>query len=503
MNQKDKKRAEKKKQRKKVGTKLDARKKAEDKLHPLPDAKDLPTREQLAGLESTVMADMVEAIRTGKYNPQKHIEEVMARHRKRAQYREAEIILYEMVKDTPATPWKGKDTPFEELMWFQASTWSDFKLFDVPPMPHDGPLVDVSKYAVKCPGTNFVYANKTLPLSYSLSTAVHRKKQGRVFFDGPITTPVLFEQKGPEEDFRQVVWMGLTPMEMITQKKGIDMASGKVVVGGLGLGWFLSEIAAKPEVEEIIVVDRLGPLIEWLRPVLEEKFPAIAKKVKQWIAADVYEYMAWDTFGKKSKTKYLLDIWPTFGDVDYDHKFVQFESMLTEDRLWGWGRGATFNGEPAALDPHQKLPYPRAYVRKNPCSGCPFSKTGDPTKGGTKDPVNPLRLIGQARGPFMLPCHEEPNYMAERQGTTYQLAQCAGGAIYRSNTGIADMFPAAFHILPEDKDKVYGTPAELYAGYTGCSATEADGVLKATPPEVLLQAEMDRQEVRVYGYKKS
>lgn len=520
MNKKDKKRAEKKKVYKKRQTAGERKAAADEKNHPvelperrLPSPEELPTREELAKIlpdASPGLADLIEAVRTGRYDPNEHLQRVINRNKLRAAEREKEKEIYLQIKDTPAAPWKGKDSTWGPVMWFAANTWENYNLFpDLPPMKHDGTCSysEWTEHTIRCQGTKFFYANKTLPLSYSLATHLHRKAEGRVFFDGPVVMPVLFEQTGQEEDFRQKVWMGLTPMEMLTQKTGIDMAKGRVVVGGLGLGWFLKEIAAKPEVTEIVVVDKVPELLEWLRPVLCEKYPAVARKVKEWLPGDVYEYMMWDMrtrgFGTPQwdllgGTQYLLDIWPALGDCDYDSRFVVFEQNLGKDQLWGWGRGATYGGEVPKIDPKKRLPYERAYMRKSPCTGCPFSRTGHPEKDGH---VDPMALIGQTRGPFLLPCHQEPRYEEERQGEIYQKAQCAGAATYRSNIGISDLFPASFHILPEDHDKVFSNPAELLAYYENITIAEAQARLRERTPEQLMRAELAKQEVRVYGYK--
>jgi hypothetical protein len=323
-----------------------------------------------------------------------------------------------------------------------------------------------------------------------------------VFFDAPVEMPVLFEQMGPEDDFRQRVWMGLTPMEMITQKKGIDMARGRCVVGGLGLGWFLKEIAAKPEVTEIVVVDLNPQLFGWIMPKLREKFPSVEAKVK-CVEGNVYAYMDDDLRqrGPKDDTVYLLDIWPRFGDADYDRDYVQFEHVLN-DRIWGWGRGATYDGEPPKLDANKPLPYERAYIRKKPCSGCPFSRTGDPSKDDKEGNTDPLRLLAQAMGPFMLPCHQESDYEENRFAETFKLAQCAGAATYRSNLGMGSLFPPAFHILPADHEKVFSSPIEMLAHYNGISAEEAAKILADKDLRKLLQKELDDQRVRVYATKK-
>ena len=537
MNPKDKKRAEKKKEAKKrqqaarrraeapeptetvplgtVVTRKLGKMAAAPKEEVLPKADELPTREELAGVPgmTPMMQELIDAIRTGKYDPQKHLEEILNRQKERAAFREREIEMYDSVKDTPPADWKGKDTPFTSpVMWLKGSTWENYNLFpELPTMPHDGTMShdEFKEHTVRVPGTQFYYSNKTLPLSYSLDTALTRKDRSRAFFDTPIVCPVLFEQTGEDEDYRQKVWMGLTPMEMLTQKKGIDMARGRVVVGGLGLGWFLKEIAAKPEVREIVVVDKVPELIEFIRPVLEAKYPDVARKVKEWLPGDVYQYMIWDLkmrgYGTPAyalkealePTMYLLDIWPNLGDCDYDRNFVMFETELGRDKVWGWGRGATHGGEVPQLDAHKKLPYERAYMRKNSCTGCPFSRTGRPWDDDKEGNTDPMRLIVQAHGPFILPCHQEEDYNAEKQGEVYKMAQCAGAAKFRANLGLK--LPECLHELPPDPERAFTSPAEMLAHYNSISVEEAQKILDEVPMEDRLQAELNAQKVRVYA----
>ena len=66
-----------------------------------------------------------------------------------------------------------------------------------------------------------------------------------------------FETEIPEGNrvYHGNVWMSLTPNEMISQRDGIEAAKGTVVIGGLGLGWFLRKVCEKESVDRVIVVD--------------------------------------------------------------------------------------------------------------------------------------------------------------------------------------------------------------------------------------------------------
>lgn len=443
---------------------------------------------------------MYAEIQAGRYDPAAYVAYVLTKQKKLAERRRREEEAYERLRHTTAEPWRGVDAAFKPEMWFRADTWSAYDLFpDLPACPHDGYFLSREqwdKYAVKCPGTNFYYCKKTLPLGYSLAVEPHVGQKGLAFFDGPVVMPVLFEQTGPEGGFEQEVWMSITPMEVMTQKTGLDMARGRCVVGGLGLGWFLSELAARPAVTEIVVTDVRPELIEWLRPRLCEMFPKVAEKVTAWLPVDVYKFMGLEALNR-TDTVYLLDIWPTYGDADHDNQFVYFETAVGRDRVWGWGRGATFGGKVPDMKANAKLHDPRSYARRKPCSGCPFRRDAVEDKCGG---VDPLRLIGQTVGPFILHCHQEPGYEEKRlrRESLEDLAQCAGAATYRANVGVSNL-PEVLHALPADTETVYATPAELLAGVGKIPLARAEAILAERPPRDLYLAELARSGARTMG----
>ncbi len=246
--------------------------------------------------------------------------------------------IYPTLQGKKAEKWDGLKTLFKDTLWLQSRTYKYVPLFNATPVD----LVvacaagkpDYKEHSVRCPGTDFYYRNHILPPGTAVTMFSSYEHRGRAFFDGPVTFPTLLEVK---EKGEMNVWMSTTPNEMMTQRKGVKMAKGRVVVGGLGLGWFLNAVCEQDEVSEVIVVEKSFDLLTWLRPVLEAKFPAIAKKVTSWVSTDVYDYMEWDADNRK-KTTYLLDIWPYLNDADDDKKFIEWEGRLPSKQLWGWGR---------------------------------------------------------------------------------------------------------------------------------------------------------------------
>jgi len=155
------------------------------------------------------------------------------------------------------------------------------------------------------------------------------------------------------------------------------------------------------------------------------------------------------------------------------------------------------------------VPGPEAFrlTLTRACGACPFSRRVRPGATGGADP---RRYVGQAAGPFWLPCHAAAGFEAEPRdtgdGTTARgvrrgmdLPQCAGAAIYRANCGYDDRFggaaAAALHRLPADRAAVFATPAELLGHHLGVSPAAAAEILRAWPVERCLEVELGRRGV--------
>ena len=128
---------------------------------------------------------------------------------------------------------------------------------------------------------------------------------------------------------------------------------------------------------------------------------------------------------------------------------------------------------------------------RKPCKECPFSKTIEPGRTGNSSPTI---LIGQAYGPFFLPCHMDPAYTRDRRST--DLLQCAGAAVFRANVGVAEKMPEALLQLPASHD-AFETPEELIAHHAKVTVEVANMFLSEFPPERLLRYELEKQDVQV------
>lgn len=129
-----------------------------------------------------------------------------------------------------------------------------------------------------------------------------------------------------------------------------------------------------------------------------------------------------------------------------------------------------------------------------PCQSCPFRRGAGPRVAGK---VDPLRLVGQAAGPFSLPCHLDPDYGGAGSDPT-GVTPCAGAAVYRANCS----YPTPPGVAPGERDTVtvYAGPVELAAGLYGCSEIDAAIVLLFNPVSYLLLLELRRVTAGGEGY---
>lgn len=121
-----------------------------------------------------------------------------------------------------------------------------------------------------------------------------------------------------------------------------------------------------------------------------------------------------------------------------------------------------------------------------PCGECPFSRT---TKPGTLGGSSPMTYVGQAYGPFWLPCHSTHDYTCPEARLDPNNSQCAGAAIHRANIGRADLMPQPLLHLPPDCKRVFATQAEFLAHHLQLTVLEAEVILETTPPDQLMQHE--------------
>lgn len=124
-----------------------------------------------------------------------------------------------------------------------------------------------------------------------------------------------------------------------------------------------------------------------------------------------------------------------------------------------------------------------------PCDACPFSRNVTPGELGGSPPET---FLGQARGPFWLPCHKHSEYDNPNWKTDTSKPQCAGAAVFRANCGWDKQMPPSIHHLPRDTATVFASPAEFLSHHLRCSMFDAVIALNLVPVEAMCIREFEK-----------
>jgi hypothetical protein len=257
------------------------------------------------------------------------------RERRQRQKRKIGRAIREAVRQT-GLEWTDWDlsavVDMSHDLAIRADSFRPTLLFNVQPWHAGG-----AKEYVRSPNGSWAYIN-----SVAYKPIPHFGSDGHTFFDAPVVIPVLLDLRLshgvklpdsiPEQDrlLLGAVWMSGTPAEMISQRSGICRAKGRVLVGGLGLGWFLEQVCKRDDVDEVVVVERSQELLDWYGYRLCHNH----KKVREVICDDVYAVV--DRFPDH---QLLLDIWPVYeGEhgAEGDERLAALRKTAG-DRVWAWG----------------------------------------------------------------------------------------------------------------------------------------------------------------------
>ena len=134
-------------------------------------------------------------------------------------------------------------------------------------------------------------------------------KSLQVCFPGPSRITQLYE-KGS-------LWMSDTPQEIFLHHWGVDAAKGKVLVGGLGIGYYATTIGRKAGVSNVTVVEINPNVIKLVQPYL------FNPKIRV-VQDDVWKYLA----TTKEKYDYVyLDIWRATGEHEYQKTVLPLRKL--------------------------------------------------------------------------------------------------------------------------------------------------------------------------------
>ena len=145
------------------------------------------------------------------------------------------------------------------------------------------------------------------------------------FFGAPVRFPAIYEGNTP--------WMSVCPSEILSMQADIDAARGKVLVLGLGLGYYPFMISSKTEVDEITVVERAPEVIRLFEEHLLPQFP-FGFKIET-AECDAFDYL--DEVEPGEFDFVFCDLWMGAEDgVDLYKRLKPYEERLPGTRFRYW-----------------------------------------------------------------------------------------------------------------------------------------------------------------------
>ncbi len=225
-----------------------------------------------------------------------------------------------------AIPW-DPNMKWQKELNLQAKTYEVPLLFDCKPTKHANPryITDPEEIVISKSG-EWLYCNKRLKAGLNLPI-YQAKAKGSVMFDGPVTVPAI-HNKDYTGRWNENPYMSLTPGEILSLRTGTRLAKGKVVIGGLGLGYQLVEVSKRKQVDKILVVEKSKDLVDFIYKKIK---PRLGMTEVELIVGDAYEVLP-----KLTADVALIDIFDAYYDKSWDRE--KFErSCPNIKRIWCWG----------------------------------------------------------------------------------------------------------------------------------------------------------------------
>jgi hypothetical protein len=244
--------------------------------------------------------------------------------------RKHEALVQSLVSQ-PVQKWH-RDMKWAPLLHIEAKSYEPFvpRLFDVPTV---GPFSNDSAERFG----DWGYQHIVLPKHHPLFTCLGAR-MGHVVFDDDVVIPRLWKFNSSE------VWMSMTPMEMLSQRPGFSKARGRVMVGGLGMGWALREILTRKSVTSVTVVERCEDILNWFGYRLVEQLEAESGKQIVVLNGDAFEEAS-ARFAEHDS--FIFDIWQGYGTARRDKRWRKLSDRAAccKKQAWAWGASGAPNRE--------------------------------------------------------------------------------------------------------------------------------------------------------------
>jgi hypothetical protein len=138
---------------------------------------------------------------------------------------------------------------------------------------------------------------------------------------------------GPHGD-TGAAWMSLVPMEIESQEIGIAAARGHTAVLGLGMGWCAANVALKPEVERVTVVERDPEILALVEALgVFAQLPEAARAKIEVVEGDALEWRP-----DVPVDSVQADIWAKFVEPGKWDEVRRMQDNIGAASLYFWGQ---------------------------------------------------------------------------------------------------------------------------------------------------------------------
>ena len=128
-----------------------------------------------------------------------------------------------------------------------------------------------------------------------------------------------------------VTWMNITPNEIETMEKAVKEAKGKILVFGLGLGYFPYMALLKEDVKSVTIIENDQNIISLFNSCLKDKFPHQEKLSIIYDDANNYINKIY------SHDYVFVDLWHNPEDgIDFFLKFKATEKINKNSKFFYW-----------------------------------------------------------------------------------------------------------------------------------------------------------------------
>jgi hypothetical protein len=129
-------------------------------------------------------------------------------------------------------------------------------------------------------------------------------------------------------------WMSIVPVEIESQEIGIAAAHGHTLVLGLGMGWCAANVALRPEVERVTVVERDPSVVALVAELgVFEQLPGPARAKIEVVRGDA---LAWRPDGPVDSVQ--ADIWAKFVEPQKWDDVSRMQDNIGAASFYFWGQ---------------------------------------------------------------------------------------------------------------------------------------------------------------------